>query len=261
MERITSRANPLCTHLRKLGASVSYRRSSGEFLCDSPKLLEEALLWKADIHTVVAAEGTPLPVLSEGIRAVQVPPDVMKSISPAQTPQGVLSVCALPECPLPHRLEGRRYVVLDGVQDPGNVGTILRTADAFHADGMFLVNACADLYNPKTVRATMGAVFRCPVWSCTVDTLRALLSQSGLPLYGAALRADTVDVRTVDYHRCALAIGSEGKGLSAAVLEACNQTVLIPMSAHCESLNAAAAAAVLLWEAARCDGREADREC
>lgn len=253
MEHITSRQNALCTHLRKLASSVSYRRKSGEFLCDSPKLLEEALLWNGGLRTVVCTENAALPVLPAGVRQVTVPSDVMKSISPAETPQGVLSVCALPERNLPEKLEGKRYVVLDGVQDPGNVGTILRTADAFHADGMILVNACADLYNPKTVRATMGAVFRCPVWSCSVEELRALLDASDLPMYGAALRSDTLDARTVDYSRCAIAIGSEGKGLSAEMLAACDRTVLIPMSEHCESLNAAIAATVLLWEAARND--------
>ena len=253
METITSRQNPLCTHLRKLAASVSYRRRSGEFLCDSPKLLEEALLWQGDLHTVVCTEHAALPPIPEGVRLVQVPPDVMKSVSPAETPQGVLSVCGMPDRTLPEKLEGKRYVILDGVQDPGNVGTILRTADAFRADGVLLVNACADLYNPKTVRATMGAVFRCPVWSCGVEELRALLTASGLPLYGAALRADTVDARTLEYGRCAIAIGSEGKGLSREMLAACDQTALIPMSEHCESLNAAAAAPVLLWEAARND--------
>ena len=152
---------------------------------------------------------------------------------------------------MPERLEGVRYVVLDGVQDPGNVGTILRTADAFGADGLFLVNGCADLYNPKTVRATMGAVFRCPVWSCGSEALQTLLAASGLPLYGAALRSDTADVREVDYSRCALAIGSEGRGLSPELLGICTRTVRIPMREHCESLNAAVAAAVLLWEARR----------
>lgn len=253
METITSRQNPLCTHIRKLTASASYRRKCGEFLCDSPKLLEEALLRGGDLRTVVFTEQAALPVLPEGVRAVQVPGDVMQSLSPAQTPQGVLAVCGMRPARMPDRLEGRRYVVLDGVQDPGNVGTILRTADAFSADGLFLVNGCADLYNPKTVRATMGAVFRCPVWTCDVDTLRALLSVSELPLYGAALRADTVDARTADYSRCAIAIGSEGRGLSQAVLAVCDRTVRLPMRAHCESLNAAAAATALLWEAARND--------
>lgn len=253
MEIITSRQNPLCTHLRKLAASAGYRRKSGEFLCDSPKLLEEALLWQGDLHTVVCTEHSALPVIPTGVRLVQVPEDVMKSVSPAETPQGILSVCGMPVRSLPETLEGRRYVVLDGVQDPGNVGTILRTADAFGADGLFLVNACADLYNPKTVRATMGAVFRCPVWSCGAEELKELLARSGLPLYGAALRKDTLDARDVDYTRCAIAIGSEGKGLSAELLAVCDKTVLIPMNAHCESLNAAIAASVLLWEAARGD--------
>lgn len=253
MESITSRANGLCTHLRKLAASSSYRRRCGEFLCDNPKLLEEALLWGGELHTVVCTHPENLPPLPEGVRTVQVPADVMKSVSPTEMPQGVLSVCGMQPRPLPERLEGRRYMVLDGVQDPGNVGTILRTADAFHADGLFLLNGCADLYNPKTVRATMGAVFRCPVWSCGAEEVLALLESSELPLYGAALRADTADVREVDYRRCAMAIGSEGRGLSEQMLQGCTRTVRIPMSEHCESLNAAAAAAVLLWEAARGD--------
>ena len=253
METITSRSNPLCTHLRKLASDRAYRRKSGQFLCDSPKLLEEALLHGGDLRTVVCTEDAALPPIPAGVRLVTVPEDVMKSVSPAQTPQGVLAVCAMRPTALPETLPGKRYVVLDGVQDPGNVGTILRTADAFRADGLFLVNACADLYNPKTVRATMGAVFRCPVWNCDIPDLRHLLTASGLPLYGAALRADTVDARTLDYSRCAIAIGSEGKGLSQELLAVCDQTALIPMSDHCESLNAAMAATVLLWEAARND--------
>ena len=176
METITSRTNPLCTHLRKL---------------------EEALAYGGSLQTVVCTEQAALPFVPAGVRLVAVPGDVMKSISPAQTPQGVLCVCKMPESALPERLTGRRYVVLDGVQDPGNVGTILRTADAFGADGVFLVNGCADLYNPKTVRATMGAIFRCPAWSCGLEEVLELLV--GIPLYGAALRSDTTDVRTVKY--------------------------------------------------------------
>ena len=253
MEVITSRTNGLMTHIRKLASSASYRRQQGEFLCDSPKLLTEALLWQGALHTVVATEQAALPPIPDGVRVVTVPEDLMRSISPAQTPQGVLSVCGMRRPAWPEWLEGKRYVVLDGVQDPGNVGTILRTADAFRADGVFLVNGCADLYNPKTVRATMGAVFRFPVWNCEAGELRELLTASGLPLYGAALLRDTVDARNVDYSRCAIAIGSEGRGLSAQMLSLCDRTVLIPMSEHCESLNAAIAATVLLWEAARND--------
>lgn len=253
METITSRQNPLCTHLRKLSSSAAYRRQCGEFLCDSPKLLQEALLWGSELHTVVVTAGTEAPPLPKGVRLVEVPADVMRSVSPMETPQGTLFTCAIHTEPLPETLAGRRYVVLDTLQDPGNVGTILRTADAFHADGMFLVNGCANLYNPKTLRATMGAVFRCPVWTVGVEELSALLKRSGIPLYGAALREDTLDARQADYSRCAIAIGSEGRGLTDAVLAVCDRTIKIPMSEHCESLNAAAAATVLLWEAARND--------
>ena len=185
------------------------------------------------------------------VRQVLVPPEVMASISPAKTPQGVLFTCRVPVLPVPETLPGRRYVVLDGVQDPGNVGTVLRTLDAFDADGLLLTGGCADPFGPKTVRASMGAVFRRPVWSVTPEELGDLLRRSGIPLYGAALRDDTEDARALDLRRCAIAIGSEGRGLTEQVLALCDRTVRIPMEAHCESLNAAMAAAVLLWEAYR----------
>ena len=243
MEHITSRHNPLMGHIRKLVGSAAYRRATGEFLCDSPKLLQEALLWQAEITAVVST--SPLPRLPEHIRQVQVPEDVMASISPVKTPQGVLFTCRLPQAPLPQTLTGRRYVLLDGVQDPGNVGTILRTLDAFDADGLLLTGGW------KAVRSSMGAVFRRPIYSGSPEELAALLHRSDLPLYGAALREDTVDARQADYTRCTLTIGSEGRGLSREVLNLCSQTIRIPMSDRCESLNAAIAAAVLLWESWR----------
>ena len=116
MEHITSRHNPLMGHIRRLAGSAAYRWETGEFLCDSPKLLQEALLWQAEITAVVTI--SPLPQLPEHIRQVQVPEDVMASISPVKTPQGVLFTCRLPQAPLPRSLTGRRYVLLDGVQDP-----------------------------------------------------------------------------------------------------------------------------------------------
>lgn len=250
-ERITSRTNPLMTHIRKLASSRSYRRESGEYLGDGVKLLEEAVKWGAPLTTVVYTQDAVLPPLPAGLRLVEVPRDLMKSVSPMEAPQGALFLARLPEEALPGRLSGRRYLALEGVQDPGNVGTILRSADAFEADGLFLLAGCADLYNPKTVRASMGAVFRRPVWSCTLDQLRRLLSEAGLPLLGAALREDTVDVRSADLRRAAVLIGSEGRGLSREALAACDQTIRIPMSSRCESLNAAAAAAALLWEGYR----------
>lgn len=253
METITSKSNPLCVHFRKLASSRSCREESGEFLCDSPKLLREAVRWGAPITALLYTEGTELPVPVEGavFRAVRVSEGVMRSVSPMETPQGVVFSCAAPDHgPLRRLRPEGRYLVLDGVQDPGNVGTILRTADAFRTE-VILLPGCADLYNPKTVRAGMGVHFRSAIYRCTLSELTALLREAGLPLYGAALREDTADVREVDLRRCAVAVGSEGRGLSREVLSACDRTVRIPMDSRCESLNAASAASVLLWEAAR----------
>ena len=251
MERITSRKNPLLEHIRRLD-SGPYRRQCGAFLCDSPKLVDEALRHGVTVTCVVVSDGVALPEhLPEGVRRVSVPADVMASLSPQRTPQGMLAVCALPDTAPPAALAPGRYIVLDGVQDPGNVGTVLRTADAFGCTAALLLPGCADLYSLKTLRASMGAVFRLPAYTVDADALRALLTAANLPLYGAALRHDTVDVRQRDLRRCALVIGSEGRGVSAEVLALCRETLRIPMSSHCESLNAAAAAAVLLWEAYR----------
>ena len=247
-ETITSRQNPLMTHLRKLASSRSYRKKSGEYLCDGTKLLAEALKWGAEVKTAVFSEGVDIPPLPDGVRAVRVSEELMRSVSPMETPQGALFTVALPEVQLPETLSGKHYLVLDGVQDPGNVGTILRTADAFDCDGVFLANACADLYNPKTARATMGAIFRCEAYTVTAEELFALLRKSGVPLYGTALRDDTVPLAEANLARAAVAIGSEGRGLSQQVLDECAKTLKIPMNPRCESLNAAIAATVVLWE-------------
>ena len=250
-EWITSRKNPLLVQIRRLVSSRGARRSAGMFLGDGVKLLEEALRWKAPLTTVVVTEGEALPELPQGVRAIQVPRDVMETISPMNTPQGALFLARLPETAPPERLEGRRYLVLDGVQDPGNVGTIWRTADALGADGLLLVNGCADPYGPKTVRASMGACFRLPVWETGPERLAGLLERSGLALYATALREDTEDIKTADLSRSAVVIGSEGRGVSPELLAMSQRALKIPMRERCESLNAAAAAAVVLWEMGR----------
>ncbi len=246
-ERITSRANPLCAHFRKLASSRAYRQEAGEFLCDSPKLLREACLWGAPVRTVLHTPGVPLPDLN-GADVREVSESVMAAVSPMETPQGVVFTCAMAPPPLPTCLEPGRYLVLDGIQDPGNAGTILRTADAFDCRAVFLLPGCADLYSPKTLRSAMGAHFRSAQWSCTLEDAAALFRAAGVPLYAAALGPDTADVRRVDLTSAALVIGSEGRGVSPQALAACQGTLQIPMSGRCESLNAAVAAAVLLWE-------------
>lgn len=250
MERITSRQNPLVQQIRKLNNSRSHRRTEGLFVGEGPKLLAEALGAGMDIGVVVAAEGV-RPDCPPAIRQVEVPEDLLKSLSTTETPQGVLFLCRMPDLTPPDKLTGGRYLVLDGLQDPGNLGTIWRTADAFGADGLLLVNSCADPFSPKTVRATMGAAFRLPAWECGLGEAKALLDAAGIPLYATALRDDTLDVREAELSRATVVIGSEGRGISREALALCAGTVKIPMRERCESLNAAVAAGVVLWEMKR----------
>lgn len=251
MERITSRHNPLCQHIRKLGRDRKYRRSQGQFLAEGDKLAAEALRWGACVDVVILTEGTPPPKeLPAGVRLAEVPPALMEALSTVDSPQHMLAVCAVPPTALPEGVLGG-VLVLDGVQDPGNVGTIWRTADAFGAAGLFLVNGCADPFSPKTVRSTMGACFRLPVWEGELDQAAALLRAGGVSLYAAALGEETWDIRDLDLTAAAVIIGSEGRGVSSQGLALSEKTVKIPMTDRCESLNAAAAAAVVLWEMAR----------
>lgn len=202
MEHITSRQNPLMVRIKKLGQSRALRREEGVFVCEGPKLIEEALKWGASVETVLTAEGRTWPEeLSREARQVEVPDSLLRAVSSVETPQGLLAVCRTPALTPPDKLSGGRYLVLDGVQDPGNLGTIWRTADAFGADGLLLVNGCADPWSPKTIRATMGACFRLPAWETDLETIRILLDGSDIPLYATALREDTVDVRVVSLKR------------------------------------------------------------
>ena len=250
MEQITSRQNPFLKQIGKWNTSKSQRRADGVFTGEGPKLLEEAVKAGTEVTAVVTAEGISVPV-PDGARHIQVPREVLQSLCDTKTPQGVLFVCQHPDTRAPKQLPQGKYLVLDGVQDPGNVGTIWRTADALGADGLILVHHCADPFAPKTVRSTMGACFRLPVYEVEEEELSGLLKASGISLYATALREDTVDVRDIELDCCAVVIGSEGRGISDALLNMSEKTVKIPMRERCESLNAAVAATIVLWEMAR----------
>ena len=250
-ERVTSRSNPLMVRIRKLNTRRSFRREEGVFVGEGPKLLWEAVRWGGRLEAVVYASGTALPELPRTVRRVEVPDGLLDAVADTESPQGVVFLCRGESLAMPEELTGQRYLLLDGVQDPGNVGTIWRTADAFGADGLILSSGCADPWNPKTVRATMGAVFRLPVYESGLPQAAERLARADIPLYATALREDTQDVREVRLERAAVVIGSEGRGVSATALALCQRTLKIPMRERCESLNAAAAAAVVLWEMAR----------
>ena len=243
-ELITSRKNPLLQQVKKLLSSRKAREEAGLFVSDGVKLLQEAVRWWPGLETVILSEGVEAEV-PESVRVVTVPEDVMASISPMQTPQGALFLCRLPEktpfAPKPGML------LLDGIQDPGNLGTILRTADALQIP-VALLEGCVDPYSHKVVRSSMGAVFRMDVVQTTWEQAQTACKDAGIPIGVTALTDTALDLRQAPLNKLAVVIGSEGQGVRQEILDSAGQALIIPMNPNCESLNAAIAAAIVMWQ-------------
>ena len=214
------------------------------FVADGTKLLDEAVKYCEGLHTVILSEGIEAQVPNH-VRLVRVPGDVMASISPMESPQGALFLCRLPER---RKFEPKPgMLLLDGIQDPGNVGTILRTADALNVP-VVLLEGCADPYSHKVVRSSMGAVFRTPVIQATWAEVQTACREAGIAVGVTALSDRAKDLRKADLSKMAVVIGSEGRGVRSQILDAADQELIIPMNPHCESLNAAVAATIVMWE-------------
>jgi len=254
-ETISSAANPLIKDVRRAIAHCGLT-SDGWCVAETFHLLEEALRSRCEIQVVLAAESaceavTRLAGGGRDIRLVALPDRLMNSLSSTENSQGVMALMRPPEwaaedlfrgCPL--------VVVLDRLQDPGNVGAIARAAEAFGATGMIWVKGTASPYNPKTLRASAGSLFRVPVrFGVDPATARALLKEHSVASY-AAVPADGRAPAALDLRGpCALIIGSEAHGVEPELRSAA-QSVSISTVAV-ESLNAAVAAGILLYEARR----------
>ena len=243
-ERITSRRNPLVQQVKKLLTSKREREKLGLFVSDGTKLLEEAVRYCPGLHTVFLSEGVEVRV-PESCRVIRVSREVMEAISPMENPQGAVFLCKLPE-KREFRPE-KGMLLLDGIQDPGNLGTILRTADAWNVP-VALLEGCADPFSHKVVRSSMGAVFRTPVTVTDWQTAKESCARAGIPVAVTALNHRAEDIRKAEVSAMAVVIGSEGQGVRREILESAGHCLIIPMNDHCESLNAAIAAATVMWQ-------------
>lgn len=243
-ERITSRKNPLLQQVRRLLSSRKERETAGLFVADGTKLLQEAIRWWEGLQTVILSDGVEADV-PQSVRKVFVPEDVMASISPMQSPQGALFVCRLPEKKPFAARPG--MLLLDGIQDPGNLGTILRTADALGVQ-VALLEGCADPYSHKVVRASMGAVFRTVPVQTDWQQAKTALQSAGISCAVTALSDAAEDIRSADLREMAVVIGSEGQGVRREIIEDSQKQLIIPMQPNCESLNAAVAATIVMWQ-------------
>ncbi len=259
LRRIESKENPLIKKIGRLASERKYRRTQGEMVCEGEKFLSEALNSGIAVSDVVVSETKQFDEAllaraeAQGARLTEVPEKLLKSLSNVETPQGLVFVCGHPVFDLDRLEHPSRLIVLDGLQDPGNLGTILRTADAFALDGVILCEGCVDPTAPKVVRATMGAVFRIPVLSAGLEQTAAWLKEQNIPLYATALSDKSVPLTQVDLSRAAVIIGNEGRGVSQKGLTASEKQLIIPMKGNAESLNASIAASIVMYEMSRVD--------
>lgn len=248
MRSITSTANPRIRALREL-KHAKERAQSGLYLVEGEKLCAEALR-DARVQTLLCDEAKAEAYAALLARAQDVllaPSHVVASVSDARTPQGIVAAVHLP-APLDLDDAAGALLVLDGVQNPGNVGTMLRTAEAAGFTGALLSPACADAFAPKTVRATMGSVFRLPLWRGLLPEALAFLGRGGFTRVAAALGGEPFYAASRRLHEpLALIIGSEGAGISEEILALADMRVALPMRGRAESLNAAVAAGILMY--------------
>ena len=250
-ETITSAANPLVKDVRRAIARGGLTRD-GLCVAESFHLLEEALRSRCNVAAVLAAESTETRVRNLRHTDVIVLPDALfLSISSTETSQGVIALVEPPRWQLEDLFRGcPLVVVLDGLQDPGNAGAIVRAAEAFSATGILFLKDSVSPYNPKTLRASAGSLFRVPfLHGVEPEAALGALSQNGVELFAAVPRRESDGALRAFTSRCAFVIGSEAHGVSR-ILRAGASDVSIPTEGV-ESLNAAMAAGILLYEARR----------
>ena len=277
-EIIQSRQNPKVRFVCGLSEKKK-RKESGLFRFDGIKLFSEAMESRMAIHSVYVRcpvreeiDAMLVKALQSGMlsadQMVSVSESVFDKLSEEKSPEGILCVAYMPDL-LHRRMTGKEaaeclgaeeskmgaWLLVESIRDPGNLGTVMRTAAALGIDTLILSADCADLYHPRTLRSAMGAIFRLPTITLEQrelpDFIRSM-REGGRRIYAAALREDAVEIGSFSLRRgdC-FVIGNEGHGLSQEVMDACDGTAIIPMREGNESLNAAAAAAICIWETVR----------
>jgi TrmH family RNA methyltransferase len=254
-ETLTSAANPLLKSIRR---AIARGRLTDDGYCvaEGFHLLEEALRSECHIKTVLVAESVREPVISHvrglnHLRVITMSGELLSEVASTENPQGVIALVQPPAWTLNQVLRANTLaMVLDGIQEPGNAGAIIRSTEAFGGTGVVLLKGSVNPFNPKSVRASAGSIFRLPcVYGIEESVLCAALDEHNVALF-AAVPGAGLDIANADFkHNCAVIIGSEGVGISPD-LERAAEPVRIPISAV-ESLNAAVAAGIVLYEARR----------
>lgn len=258
MEKITSKDNRWVREYTKLSSLKSYRSETGCFAMEGVKLVREAFQSGVELPMILVT-GRCLERYDQELADVLQPggwaliaEELEAKLTQQKTPQGIYAIGKkLDKTLLPDKMEaGGRYVMLCGLQDAGNVGTILRTAEAVGVSGVIVTAETCDLYNPKVLRGSMGSLFRMPVWEgVDEEAFLKKLSESGVQTLASVPDKGALPIGEVSFRDpCVLLIGNEGNGLFWKTAALCEECVTIPMRGKTESLNASMAAGILMWE-------------
>ncbi len=258
MMEITSLRNPIIKEIKGLYRKRD-RWENRLFLMEGIKIIDEAISNDINLKYIIYNEKLLLTEDGQNFynknidfpRLIKVTDIVFKEISDTDNPQGVLAVGEFNFNSLENDMDFKSSLLfLDGLQDPGNMGTIIRSCDAFKLDGIILGENCVDLYNPKVVRATMGSIFRVPIYYTknNIDGLKKL-KDNNFKLYATSLDG-SVPNYDIDYNeKYVIAIGNESRGVDNSILEIADSLIKIPMPGNAESLNAGVAASIIMYEA------------
>lgn len=257
MTILSSKDNSNIKNAVRLRKSAKHRRESGLFIAEGVRICIDAMLSKADIDTFFASEKAAAKYAYEfeqlrkySAKAFVVSDKIFNQICDTESPQGFLCVIkALDKSGSFDKIKtGNKFLALDNLQDPSNLGTILRTAEALNVTGVVLSDDCCDIYSPKVVRGSMGAVFRLP-FVVSTSIAEYLNTHSKLESYAAVVSSSADKITETTFASpCIVAVGNEGNGLKEDTISACKHKITIPMTGRAESLNAAVAASIIMWE-------------
>lgn len=261
MQKITSKENEFIKHIKKL-KDKKYRDQSNEYIIEGIKLIQEAIQEKAQIHQIVICEDCEKSgIISQELKyeiakqeCVYVPQNIFKTISEVSTPQGILAI--VEKNNIKNKDSEIDYnqdiiVALDDIQDPGNLGTILRTVDSVGLNQILVSKGTADCYNPKVVRSTMGAIFRVKIIECeNLEKTLKEVRKHKFKLVVTSLQTEK-SLYDVKFDKKVIVIGNEANGVEPNIQDMADEKIKIPMLGKTESLNASVATGIVLYEYVR----------
>lgn len=259
MREVSSLKNPIIKEIKSL-YNKKDRWNKSLFIIEGIKIIEEAIFNNIELKYIIITDKMFLSEDSKDFlekakdryKIIKISENLFKEISDTENPQGIVSIAKfrIPDLSQIFNRENPALLFLDGVQDPGNMGTIIRTCDAFNLDGIIIGPGSVDPYNPKVVRATMGSIFRVPLYISN-DSLKTIddLSQGGLNIFSTSLEG-SIPSYDIDYKEgFVLVIGNESNGVQDSIIKKSDKLIRIPMPGSAESLNAGVAASIIMYEA------------